>query len=274
LFYLFYLIRPILNGVDVGDHPPITPARVAEQSSLKGDQWKLYSLICSNFFASLAPAMEYEERVNTITIENEQFYAESINITKEGFLSFMPWKRANYVKSFPIVANNDPVNVQLVSYDVKWTEPPGYLSESDLIKLMEKNKIGTDASMPVHIENICNRGYVTVDENRKLIPTGLGQALIESLSIVDPELVQPTCRAAIEGMVDSIAKGKKSFNEILKYSLNLYKEKFLKVRQNYEKMLMQFRKHFTVDVSGITNISKNIKKQNLEHRAMNQVKKT
>lgn len=217
--------------------------------------------------------MEYEERINTISIENEAFYAESINITKEGFLPFMPWKRGNYVKSFPLVNKEDPVNVNSVSYDVRWTEPPGYLTESDLIKLMEKNRIGTDASMPVHIENICNRGYVTVDENRKLIPTGLGKSLIESLSIVDPELVQPTCRAEIEDLVDSIAKGKKSFAEILKYSLNLYKEKFIKVRQNFEKMLMQFRRHFTVDIAGITNISKNIKKQNLEHRAQNQVKK-
>lgn len=218
--------------------------------------------------------MEYEERVNTITIENENFYAESINITKEGFLSFMPWKRGNYIKSFPIVARDDPVVVSLVSYDVRWTEPPGFLTESDLLKLMEKNKIGTDASMPVHIENICNRGYVEVDEGRKLIPTPLGKSLIESLSIVDPELVLPTCRAEIEEMVHSVAIGKKSFSEILKYSLNLYKQKFIKLRQNYEKMLMQFRRHFTVDVSGITNISKNIKKQNLEHRAQNQVKKT
>lgn len=218
--------------------------------------------------------MEYEERINTITIENYNFYAESINITKEGFLSFMPWKRSNYQKSFPVVAQGDNVKINLISYDVKWTEPPSYLSESDLIKLMEKNKIGTDASMPVHIENICNREYVTVDENRRLIPTGLGKSLIESLSIVDIDLVQPTCRADIENMVDSIAKGKKTFHEILKYSLNLYKEKFIKLRANYEKMLMQFRRHFTVDFGEITNISKNIKKQNLEHRALTQVKKS
>ena len=35
---------------------------------------------------------------------------------------------------------------------------------------MEKNHIGTDASMSVHIENICQRGYVKVDEGRHLIP--------------------------------------------------------------------------------------------------------
>ncbi len=63
---------------------------------------------------------------------------------------------------------------------------------------MEKNKIGTDASMPVHIENICQRGYVKVDENRKLIPTKLGKALIEALGEVDPGIIHPDNRAKIE----------------------------------------------------------------------------
>ena len=196
--------KPNPKGVDMGDHPPITPSKVANQNDLKGEYWKLYEFICNHFFSSLSPSIEYDEIEYEIDINGEIFNENSLKITNDGFLLFQEYKRKNYIKNFPLLQKNKDYKITNFTYTADWTKAPDYLTESDLISKMEENRIGTDASMPVHIENICQRGYVKVDEKRRLIPTQLGKALIDALGEVDGEIIHPENRAKIEEFVNQV----------------------------------------------------------------------
>ena len=44
---------------------------------------------------------------------------------------------------------------------------------------MDKNGIGTDATIAQHITTIQDRSYATKDANQKFLPTKLGIALVE-----------------------------------------------------------------------------------------------
>ena len=76
------------------------------------------------------------------------------------------------------------------------TQPPDYLSESELIGLMERHGIGTDASIAVHINNICERNYVRIQGGRRVVPTELGITLVRGYQLIDPELCSPQARPA------------------------------------------------------------------------------
>ena len=55
-----------------------------------------------------------------------------------------------------------PLTEETVPLTERMTSPPSHLSEAELITLMERHGIGTDASIATHINNICERNYVQI----------------------------------------------------------------------------------------------------------------
>lgn len=84
---------------------------------------------------------------------------------------------------------------------------------------MEKHGIGTDASIPTHINNILVRNYVTLGQGRTLVPTELGIVLVHGYQRIDPHLVLPDTRAAIEASCDRIARGLASKPQVPLFSI-------------------------------------------------------
>lgn len=121
------------EGVDMGDHPPITPMRVA--NDLNGDAWRLYEYITRHFLGSVAPDAVYSVTTVRFQIGDEYFEGNGRKLLSGGFTLVMPWQlgQDEYISDFRV---NDNVVVSDMAMNEKETSPPDYLTESELIGLV------------------------------------------------------------------------------------------------------------------------------------------
>ena len=108
------------------------------------------------------------------------------------------------------------------------TRPPRRLTESDLLKLMEENGIGTDATRASFPKLIVDRGYA-VKRGKVFRPTELGLSLIEVLESIDPKLVTPETRKRIEELMAMIESGEMTYEEALEKAVQEYKPLYLEL---------------------------------------------
>ena len=79
------------------------------------------------------------------------------------------------------------------------TTRPNLLTDADLVTLMDKNGIGTDATIAQHIQTIIDREYVIErmeGSTKYLIPSTLGIGLVEGYNEIgfDKSLSKPQLR--------------------------------------------------------------------------------
>lgn len=78
------------------------------------------------------------------------------------------------------------------------TCPPQLLTEADLITLMDKHGIGTDATHAEHIDTIKSRQYVGLMDEKHLIPGKLGIGLVLGYDNMGFQMSKPGLRAELE----------------------------------------------------------------------------
>ncbi|OVA12979.1 DNA topoisomerase [Macleaya cordata] len=232
------------SGTDVGDHPPITPMRAATEDMLGNDAWRLYQYICQHFIGTVSPDCKYVRTKVELSSGGELFNCVGHHVTTKGFTSIMPWLAVNE-KNIPQFTKGEKVNILKVELYEGNTSPPDYLSESELISLMEKNGIGTDASISVHINNICERNFVQVNAGRRLVPTTLGITLIKGYQCIDPDLCLPDIRSFIEQQITLIAKGQADHSRVVQHVLQQFTRKYSYFVKQIENMDALFEAQFS-----------------------------
>ena len=204
-------------------HPPIYPTKSADD--LKDEELKIYELITRHFLACVSKdALGFETNVK-ISINNELFHTFGLIILERNYLDVYPYSNWSGKEIPDFKLNEIFVPNEIMMKDGK-TTPPSLLTESDLISLMEKHGIGTDATHAEHIDTIKQRMYVKLTKDRRFIPCHLGLGLVEGYIEMGFELSRPYLRAALEADLQAICNGEKNAQEVLRNQINVYKRIF------------------------------------------------
>ena len=123
--------------------------------------WKIYSFITRSYLGCISTDATYDACAIMLDCEGEQFKTQGRVLIRPGFLEVMHWHGGEDTV-IPDFHEGQAVAIASSRIVEGRTEAPGYLTEANLIAKMEKNGIGTDASIATHISNIMLRNYVQV----------------------------------------------------------------------------------------------------------------
>lgn len=168
------------------------------------------------------------------------FHANGLIVLERNYLDvyvYDKWESSQQLPPFQMGELFEPTEAKIAEGK---TTAPNYLTEPELIGLMDANGIGTDATMAEHIAKVKSREYVAVhsrgsgrNSTQVLIPTRLGVALVEGYDNVvvglqdSPSLSKPFLRKEMELRMRDICAGSRTRQQVVEESLEMYREVFI-----------------------------------------------
>ncbi|MFD6921188.1 type I DNA topoisomerase [Streptomyces sp. NPDC059944] len=203
-------------------HEAIRPSgdrfRTPAETSLTGDQFRLYELIWKRTVAS-----QMKDAVgNSVTVKiagassdgrDAEFSASGKTITFHGFLKAYVEgaddpnaELDDRERRLPQVSEGDPLSAEEITVDGHATKPPARYTEASLVKELEEREIGRPSTYASIIGTILDRGYV-FKKGTALVPSFLSFAVVNLLEKHFGRLVDYDFTAKMEDDLDRIARG-------------------------------------------------------------------
>ncbi|KKY20028.1 putative dna topoisomerase [Phaeomoniella chlamydospora] len=251
-------------------HPPIHPVNYVDPSALSDvGQRKIYEFIVRRFLACCSEDAKGEATDIEIRYGDEFFRTHGLLVTARNYLDiyvYDKWESSQQLPPFELGETFVPAEANITEGK---TSAPSYLTEPELIALMDANGIGTDATMAEHIANIKTREYVSTRSSsgsrnavQEFIPTTLGVALIQgyesilsnstnttsntvptttTTSFNHLDLSKPFLRKELEVALKGICEGRKTKNEVVQESLEMWRQVFARTQARIDVLKQSVR---------------------------------
>ena len=197
---------------------PTEPLQIARKRKryLTKNQYRLYELICSRFFASQMAAAEW--RQTEVEVEGGpnrryQFHAGQTEVMRRGFMQID--QTCQKVTETEIPDELSPFN-EVILADIEPSRiespEPGRLSQSDVLDLLEQRRLSI--AFLSGLSSLARKGYLDL-HGPYVVPTSRGQTVDEMVRRCYPRLHDlPTIRR-FDNDVEEIKKGTKRYHQVI-----------------------------------------------------------
>lgn len=213
--------------------PFITPESI--KAYLTAEQYRLYELIWSRFIASqMADAVT--ARSTLTCVDNDYTLRQSgIVVTFDGWGRLYPLGIKTVV--LEPAKKGEGLNIDKISKEQKFTQPPARYTEAGLVKAMEEKGIGRPSTYATILDTLSIRGYVERgEEDKKLFPTKLGRIVCKFLVKYFSDLINIDFTAMMEEELDQIELGELTWKKVIEGFWKNFKPKLDEVSATAEDM--------------------------------------
>jgi DNA topoisomerase-1 len=210
-------------------HPAIYPTGNLPERVPTDPERNIWDLIIRRFMATFGePATRQTMKVN-INVNGHTFHLSGTRTLAEGWTRFYkPYVRFEEI-SLPPLKQGQPVNVNKVFSEDKFTKPPPRYNPSSLLRRMEKNEIGTKATRADIIQTLYSRRYVR-DERMKV--TDLGFEVAEILQNHCPKVISIKMTRELEARMDKIYANEEKRENVLADAIEILKPILEEFKEN------------------------------------------
>lgn len=182
------------------------------------DQFRLYKLIWERFVASQMASAVLDTLSVDITAGTVLFRAVGSKVAFPGFMKVYVEGNDDGTteedKYLPELKAGDTLKTEEIEPKQHFTQPPPRYTEARLVKTLEELGIGRPSTYAPTLETIQKRGYVAIEE-KKFMPTELGELVIEQMEQFFPEILDVEFTAHMEGDLDHVEEGSEDWVKVL-----------------------------------------------------------
>ncbi len=207
---------------------PADPTLHPDEASqyLEDSEARLYELIWLRFVASQMEPTVYDTTTADFELEGSGgrrylFRATGSVIKFDGFARLYQEameagdpRRQDDLDPLPELAEGDTPELESLEPKQHFTQPPPRFSEASLVKELEEQGIGRPSTYAQILTTIRDRGYVEL-EDRRFVPTPLGDTVAKLLVRVFPNLFDPEFTSRMEGELDRVEVGEVDWRQVL-----------------------------------------------------------